>query len=143
MPVLLVERELLSRLHRLQKVRQLRRRLGKRLQLLHQFRRVRPHARIDFPVRPLDVGRVLLPIFAVEHDLAAVGVFQLDAPPGNHRVVMLRRRVHLDRDRALIVLVEQVLRRIEIMLPHVPQPAIFIIPVPAMRPPMPRPDEGF
>ena len=129
----LVEGEPPPRAHGLGEVRDPRLGVRQRRDLLLEARDVGPEAPEDLPLRALEERRVLVAVLPVEHDRAAVGVLHLDPPPGAAGVGVLLRTVGPHLDRARVVLVEDVLDGVEVVHPHVPEPAAVVVPVAAER----------
>ena len=127
--VLLVEGEFFARAHTFMEVDDLLRRIGQGGEFLVEIWDVGAEVFEDFPFRPFDVGGVFVFVFAIEDDLATISVGELDATPGADGITVLRIGIDLDRDRCLVVFVENVLHGIEVMLPHVAEATAIIVPV--------------
>ena len=88
-------------------------------------------ALIYLALRSFDVGHLALALeaFALEDDLAAVGIGIGDVPPDAYCVGMLLRSVNLHFDGELVVLAEQVLHGVDVVLTHVGQSAAVVVEV--------------
>ncbi len=83
----------------------------------------------DLPLGSFNVSGLLVPVFPVEDDLTAVGVGIGDLPPRSDGIVMLLRGIDLHFYRAGMILIENILYRVNVVLAHVAQSASVIIPV--------------
>ena len=131
MPVDFVQREFFPRLDRLNEIGEQRCRLRQFTELFREIRNIGLEVFGEFALRTGDEGGRGLLVLPVEDDFTAVGIFQRNPAPGKNGVGILRAGIGFDLHRALVVLAENVLNRIEVMLPHIAKPAAVVIPVAA------------
>ena len=90
-------------------------------------------ALVNLALRSFDVWNLAfaLEAFALEDNLAAVGVGVSDVPPDADCIGMLLRSVNLNLDGELVVLAEDVLYGVDVVLTHVGQAAAVVVEVAA------------
>src|SRR3546814_12535226 len=84
-------------------------------------------------MRALDIRHSYIFAFPIEHDLATIGIGKGESTPRTHRIAMLLRGIYLNRNRALPILIQEILNRVDVVLPHVAQSTTVIIPIPPER----------
>ena len=130
----LIQCERLARAHTLHEVRHLRLRIREVGQLLLPVRQVAYEVLIHIAVRTSDVRRVrITEVAAPQHYLAPICIRIGDAAPRTHGIVVLLRSVYLHLHRAVIILAQDILHRVDIVLPHVAQTTGIIVPIAAER----------
>ncbi len=129
MSVLFVEGEFFPGADRLAESRDPRFGIGKGSDQLAQPGNIRFKPFENLPLGPFDVSGLLVPVFTVEDDLASVGIRIGDLSPGTDGIIMLLRGVDFHFHRTGIVLIQNILNRVDVMLAHVAQTAAVIIPV--------------
>src|SRR5690606_33975403 len=70
---------------------------------------------IDLSVRTLDIGGILVLVFPVQNNLAAICIGINNFAPGTDSIIMLLGRIDLDLHRTGMVLTQEILYRIYVM----------------------------
>ena len=132
MSVFLGKGELLACLHAIQEVGMARLRIRKLVDDVLHVRDGAFEALVDLSVGAFDVRHLAgaLETFALEDDLAAVGIGVGDAPPDTDCVRVLHRSINFHLHGEGVVLPEEVLDRVDVVLSHIAESAGLIIPLP-------------
>ncbi len=129
--VAFVEGELLARFDGLDEVGELGFGLLEFGEFLLEVRDVGLETFHELAVGAFDEGGLLVAVFAVDDDFAAVFIFEADDAEGADGVAILLRGIGFDLDGAFVVLAENVLHGIEVMLAHIAEAAAIVVPVAA------------
>ena len=131
--VVFVESELLARAHTLEEIGALRLGVGQLIKLVPHIGDGALEAFIDLAFRPFDISQFALALvaFALEHNLAAVGISVSDLMPYTYCIVVLLRRIYLHLHGELVVLAQHILHGVEVVLTHIGESATVVVPVAA------------
>ena len=129
--VVLIEGKMLAGAHTVDEIRVLRNRIRHLGNQIHHIRDGALESFVDLALRTFDIRNLALAFkaFALENDLAAIIIRIGDAAPNPDCIRMLLRGIHLHLDREGVILAEEILHRVDIVLPHVRKPAAIIVPV--------------